>query len=65
MPDTPFQYGVIDNRVAATDDDLRPIEWCSADSPAQRFLESQGYREVAYKRFHPADQPWVKMERGE
>jgi hypothetical protein len=45
-------------------DRLHPIEWCIPDSPAQRWLEAHGYREVEWKRFHPGEtQGWVKMAR--
>jgi hypothetical protein len=38
------------------------IEWCLPDSPAQRYLEAKGYREVEWKRFHPGEgEGWVKM----
>jgi hypothetical protein len=46
--------------------DLHPIEWCIPNTPAQRWLEAQGYREVEYRRFHPGEtQGWVKMVRDE
>jgi hypothetical protein len=41
--------------------DLRPVEWCLPNSPAQRWLEAHGYREVEWKRFHPGEmEGWVK-----
>jgi hypothetical protein len=34
---------------------IKPVEWCIPDSPAQRWLEAHGYREVEWKRFHPGE----------
>jgi hypothetical protein len=28
---------------------IKPVEWCLPDSPAQRWLEAHGYREVEYR----------------
>jgi hypothetical protein len=42
--------------------DLRPVEWCLPNSPAQRWLEAHGYHEVEWKRFHPGETTgWIKM----
>jgi hypothetical protein len=42
--------------------DLHDTEWCLPNSPAQRWLEAHGYREVEYQRFHPGEAAgWIKM----
>jgi hypothetical protein len=47
---------------ATINTDLHPVEWCLSDSPAQRWLEAHGYREVEYRRFHPGETTgWIKM----
>jgi hypothetical protein len=41
---------------------IKPVEWCLPNSPAQRWLEAHGYREVEYRRFHPGEAAgWIKM----